>query len=132
VSGRLTKTNPMSAMEVLRVGRTLVFTAVERAGRLLWQQTRRAVRGPDYLEQNTRAAIHQLSEPARLLLSHLQTGSLRSPELRKILVQARQHTVHVNAVISELSAAGLTDSEFPDTQFIRPELLGIVRRALRE
>jgi hypothetical protein len=122
----------MSAMEVLRAGRTLVFTAVERAGRLLWQETWRAVRGPDYLEQNTNAAVHQLSEPARLLLSQLQAGGLRSPDLGRILVQARQNGVHVNAVISELSAAGLTDSEFPDTHFIRPELLPIVRRALRE
>jgi hypothetical protein len=104
----------------------------ERVGRTSWRRIRRVISGPDSLERNTERAIAHLSEPARRVLGCLCAGGMREEDLRRVLFDAKEYRARVDEVIVELFAAGLIDSDFPDYQFIRPELLPTVRLVFRE
>jgi len=82
----------------------------------------RALTGPrqsDALVLDTEAKVADLSEPARTVLWHLANRSLRP------------HEVGPDAVLTELSNAGLIRSDFDGMQSVPPELVPVVKRVIR-
>ena len=97
----------------------MAVKAFPALGRFLF--ARLGEKRPSALHLETEAKIANLSEPARIALWHHAQHALTGPNLDEVLREARV-TANVNAVLAELSQAGLTDHHFSGTQFVNARI----------
>ncbi len=75
------------------------------------------------------ADIDKLSQAARFTLDRLRVSGLTPPEIAAFLASIKQQA-NSDAVIKELTEAGLITHDMPGLRYIRPEVRQLVDKAM--